>query len=243
MLLRLQKFMAESGVASRRRCEKYITEGRVEVNGEKITAMGKLVDPKRDRIVFDDRPLSGLKKARYIMLHKPGGYITSCEDPLGRPTVMDLLGEEKRRIFPVGRLDRDVPGLLLLTNDGWLTLQLTHPRYGVEKGYEVFIHGRLKDGDRRRLEKGVELNGKVTAPARVKVIARGDGGTNLYLYIHEGRKHQVKRMFHCLGYRNIRLSRVSFGPLSIGNLKEGEHRSLKSKEIIALYKEVSHCES
>ncbi len=230
---RLQKVMAQAGIASRRHAEQMILEGRVQVNGEKIVTLGTKVLPK-DKISVDGRVIKLRETFEYYLLHKPRGYITSAKDPQGRRTVMDLLQKVKQRVYPVGRLDYDTSGLLVLTNDGELAYRLMHPSYGVEKTYQVEVQGAVPLQDLHRLEKGIELEDGKTAPAQVRVITRRGQGSlqRLEITIHEGRNRQVRRMFEAVGFPVITLKRIRFGPLQLDSeLSMGSYRTLTSKEI------------
>ncbi len=226
---RLQKVLAQRGYGSRRVCEEMIAEGRVAVNGE-IAVLGRRVDVDVDVVTLDGKPLSVRPGRVYYLLNKPVGVVTTASDPQGRPTVVGFVPPEPR-VFPVGRLDRDTEGLLLLTNDGELTLRLSHPRYGVDKEYLAEVDGgEVRAGALRRLREGVELDDGTTAPARVSQPAAGV----LRLTIHEGRNRQVRRMCEAVGHPVRRLVRVRIGPLADRRLKPGEWRELTPEERIAL---------
>ncbi|RLC74176.1 MAG: pseudouridine synthase [Chloroflexi bacterium] len=240
---RLQKVLAHAGVASRRASEELIRQGRVQVNGQVVTQMGTQVDPAQDEIRVDGHPLPLAESHVYVMLNKPQGYLSTTRDPHGRPTVLDLLTVEAR-IYPVGRLDVDSEGLLLLTNDGALTQRLTHPRYGHEKEYWVLVDGRPNAQALRRLQRGVEVEGERLQADEVTVL-RGSHwrrepvvhGTWLKVILHQGRKRQVRRMCAAVGHPVQRLIRVRFGPLRLGRLEPGQWRHLSHSEVIALRKE------
>lgn len=232
---RLQKVLARAGVASRRRAEEMIRRGEVAVNGRVVTEPGTTVDPEADRITVGGKTIRS-EPPVYIMLHKPRGYVSTCHDPQGRRTVLDLVGEQGARLYPVGRLDFDSAGLLILTNDGGLTHALTHPRHGVEKTYRVTVAGRVKDADLEILRHGVELADGRTAPARVSVVRSGEAETGeaettLDISIHEGRNRQVRRMLAALGYEVRSLTRTSLGGLELGALAPGRHRHLSAAEV------------
>lgn len=229
---RLQKYLARAGVASRRAAELIIRQGRVSVNGARVTSLGTKVGPG-DVVAVDGRPVTLRKELVYLAINKPRGYVTTAADPWGRPTVMHLVSVPQR-VYPVGRLDVESEGLLLLTNDGQLAYHLTHPRYGVEKEYHVLVEGRPSDEALRRLRQGVDLEGRKTAPAKVARLPLGDGGTWLSIVIHEGRKRQVRRMLEAVGHRVLRLVRVSFGPVRLGDLAPGESRRLAPEEVDSL---------
>lgn len=237
---RLQKVLAHAGVASRRACEELIRQGRVQVNGQVVTALGTKVDPARDEIRVDGRPLDLESEYVYVLLHKPRGYLSTTNDPHGRPTVLDLVPLETR-VYPVGRLDMDSEGLLLLTNDGALTHRLTHPRYALEKEYWVLV-GRYP-GERalRRLRHGVEVEGEWLQADEVSVL-RGphrwrwpaEEGTWLKMVLHQGHKRQIRRMCAAVGYPVRRLIRVRLGPLHLGRLEPGQWRYLSPGEVATL---------
>ncbi|MEW6553000.1 MAG: pseudouridine synthase [Actinomycetota bacterium] len=229
---RLQKVLAAAGLGSRRRCEEMIGSGRVQVNG-RTAALGERVDTEHDRVSVDGVPIDLEVEKRYFLLNKPPGYITTVKDTRRRPTVMDLLHEEAR-LFPVGRLDRDTRGLLLITNDGYLAQRLLHPSRGVEKTYVVRASGQLSARGLSRLRKGIPLEEGNTAPAKVKVLSRDAGGCLLEMAIHEGRKRQVRRMCAAVGLEVTDLIRTRFGPLDLKGLEEGSYRPLSGEELRAL---------
>lgn len=230
---RLQKAIAKAGVASRREAEQMIAQGRVRVNGRLVTVLGAKVDPASDRIEVDGRPIQKESHV-YVMLHKPEGFVTTVKDPQGRPTVLDLVTSIPQRIFPVGRLDRDTRGLLLLTNDGHLAHRLTHPSYEVVKVYHARLKGAITQEAIHRLRSGVPLDDRLTAPARVRVLSRAKESTWIEIGIHEGRNRQVRRMAQAVGFPVLELVRVRFGPLRLGSLACGSFRFLQEVEIQAL---------
>lgn len=228
---RLQKFMAEAGVASRRACEELIRQGRVTVNGE-TASLGRSVEPEQDRVELDGKPVQKEQRRTVILLYKPRGVVSTSSDPEGRRTVQDYFREIPERLYNVGRLDLNSEGLLLMTNDGALANRLTHPRYGVEKTYYAVCDGRLTASEAAKLTNGIELEDGVTAPARVDAVRmtqRGD--TSFLITIHEGRNRQIRRMLEAVGHRTLRLKRERFGPLSLGTLAPGEWRKLSDEEI------------
>jgi len=227
---RLQKVMAHAGVASRRKSEEIIAEGRVKVNGEIVTEMGFKVDPKQDQIIVDGEVISEEKK-RYILLNKPEGFITTVSDPEGRPTVMDLIPDLKQRLYPAGRLDYDSSGLLILTNDGDLTYKLTHPKKEVDKKYRVLAQGELKEEDFEKFEKGMIIDGQKTAAAKISNVSYKNDQTQFEIVIHEGRNRQVRRMAKIAGFSVISLKRIAFAFLTLKGVKEGEFRYLSDQEV------------
>ncbi len=227
---RLQKVMAHAGIASRRKSEDIISEGRVKVNNKTVTELGFKVDPAADNIEVDGKLINREKRV-YILLNKPTSYITTVDDPRGRNTVLDLLPELTERIYPVGRLDYDSSGLLLLTNDGDLTYFLTHPSHEIDKKYQVEVAGTPQIKDFQRLENGVELAGEITAPAQVSAIEKRGNKTLFNITIHEGRNRQVRRMCDKIGYSVISLRRLAIAFLTIEGLHEGEFRYLSESEV------------
>ena len=225
---RLQKGLARGGFGSRRTCELLIETGRVTVNGE-VAALGQRVDVERDKVAVDDILVSTRAGLVYYLLNKPNGVVTTARDPEGRPTVIDLLPLEPR-VFPVGRLDADTEGLLVLTNDGDLTHHLTHPSFGVEKEYLAQVEGRPSPAALRRLREGVELDDGITAPARAALVPP----QTIKLTIHEGRNRQVRRMCAAVGHPVVRLVRTRVGPIAERRLKPGEWRPLTQAEVRAL---------
>ncbi|MEE9607023.1 MAG: pseudouridine synthase, partial [Myxococcota bacterium] len=231
---RLQKLLAAAGVASRRAAEEFVRAGRVTVNGRRAR-LGDSADPQRDVIALDGKPL-GREPLAYWMLHKPRGVLTTVRDSFGRPTVMDLLPRRGPRLFPVGRLDRDTEGLVLLTNDGELAHALLHPSHGIEREYRVTVRGRVSAPTLRRLEAGVELDDGVTAPARAgrADFAKKSGTTRFSLTLTEGRKRQIRRALRALGHPVVRLVRVRIGPLRLARVAVGSARPLAAPERRAL---------
>jgi len=229
---RLQKVLAAAGVASRRRCEELISAGRVKVNGEIVTTMGIKVGPE-DELEVDDQPVSSSEPLVYYLLNKPAGYVTTVSDTHNRRKVVDLVPDNPR-VYPVGRLDLDTEGLLLLTNDGELTNALLHPSSEVDKIYRVVAAGDVKNEAIKQLAKGVELEEGVTAPAKVKLVERRERRTVMEITIHEGQKRQVKRMLRAVGHGVIHLERIAFAFLNLSGLERGKFRHLNSQEIKGL---------
>ncbi len=230
---RLQKVLAHAGVASRRRAEEMILDGRVTVNGQVVEELGTKVDPVRDTILVDGRPLGRPEPPAYFLLHKPRGVLSSARDAYGRPTVVDLV-KHRARLYPVGRLDLDSEGLILLTNDGALAFRLAHPRYEHEKEYRVLVSELPSEEALERLRHGVGLEGGWTRPAQVEIERLADGGTWLRIVLREGRKRQIRRMVEAVGCSVRRLIRVRIGPLHLGDLKPGAYRPLSAGELRAV---------
>lgn len=232
---RLQKVLAQAGIASRRRSEELIRAGKVVVNGRTVTELGVRVDPERDRVTVEGRRLPPPPAAfRHVLLHKPRGVITTRRDPRGRRTVYDLLGAEGRGLIYVGRLDRDAEGLLVLTSDGELAHRLAHPRYGVPREYRVRVEGEVDEPALRRgAHAGLPLEDGPTAPFEVE----GEG-TVWRIVLREGRTHEVKRIFAAVGARVVRLRRMALGPLRLGSLAPGRWRALEGREVRALRRAV-----
>lgn len=230
MPIRLQKFLAEAGVASRRQCEELIRGGRIRVNGETVAIMGLKVSPSNDRILVDNKPVATQKKL-YVALNKPAGYLCTSKDTHGRHTVFDLLPKSWPRLHTVGRLDYDSEGLLLLTNDGDFSLHLTHPRYKVPKRYEVLINGILTSEQAAQLIAGMVIENermKADAVANVRCLSRE---TRFELVLTQGIKRQIRRMLSALGHRVVRLKRLNIGSIELGSLKTGRWRFLTSAEV------------
>jgi 23S rRNA pseudouridine2605 synthase len=230
---RLQKYLARCGVASRRAAEQLITAGRVTVNGEIVAVLGAQVEPDHDRVEVDGRRVRPPRRHRYLIVHKPPGVVSTAADPEGRRTVLDLVPPGDR-VFPVGRLDYNSEGLLILTNDGELAARLTHPRHSVEKEYRALVSGAVREADLRSLSAGVPLDGRLTAPARFEVVGRFNQLTWLRVVLHEGRNRQVRRMIEAVGLEVVRLIRTRIGPLELGALPAGSWRELRPAEIRAL---------
>jgi len=230
-LQRLQKIFAERGVASRRKVEDLIREGRITVNGQ-VAQLGAKADPERDDIRLDGRPLPPPPPKRYLLLYKPRGVITSLHDPRGRPTVRDLLRGVKERVFPVGRLDWDSEGLLLLTNDGELAAKMTHPRYQVPRRYLVKVKGAMREGELQRLRQGgIPLEDGPSPPMEVRKLKELKEGCWLGVTLREGRNRVLRRTLAALGHPVRRLRRVAFGPLRLGGLRPGQYRPLTPREV------------
>ena len=234
----MQKLLSAAGVASRRAAETLMREGRVTVNGRVVKEPGTRADPARDAVRVDGRRVSRTPRRRYMLLNKPRGVVTTRSDPQRRRTVLDLLPRVREYVYPVGRLDYDSEGLLLLTNDGALAERLTHPRHALERVYEAVVRGIPGETQLRRLRAGVHLDGRRTAPVEARLVgghrARRTDQARLEIVLREGRNRQVRRMLVAIGHPVLRLRRVQFGPLCDRGLKAGEHRDLSSRELAAL---------
>ncbi len=231
---RLQKVMARAGVASRRHSEELIEAGRVSVNGEVVDSLGAKVDPGSDVVAVDGRVLDLGVTHAYFALYKPVGYVTTMSDPQGRRTIVSFLPPEPPGLFAVGRLDMDTEGLLLLTNDGVLGERLLHPRHKVAKTYEAVVGGMPTEKEIERLREGITLDDGPTQPAELQILASGGSTTLVRITVHEGRKRQVRRMFAALRHPVVRLKRVSFGPVELGEQPSGTVRELSAEEVAAL---------
>lgn len=230
-MMRLQKYLALSGVASRRASEKLIAEGHVTVNGHVVTEMGVQVDETADQITVDGKLIHLEEEKHYLAYYKPVGEVTTVSDPEGRATVMDKFRDYPVRLYPVGRLDFDSEGLLLLTNDGDMMNSLLHPSHEVDKTYLAKVSNRVEEESIRRLRAGVQLDGRLTSPAHVRVVRYEAFDTVLLVTIHEGRYRQVRRMFEAVGHQVVQLKRVGFGPIQLGDLPRGTWRQLTPNEI------------
>ena len=228
---RLQKIISQAGIASRRESETIIQEGRVAVNGVVVTELGTKADPATDSITVDGKELSIDEKRVYLLLYKPVGYMTTMKDPEGRPIVTDLLTGIKERVYPIGRLDYNTEGLLLLTNDGALANILMHPSHEVDKGYLVRVSGQVSDSQIKRLSEGVKLEDGMTAPAKVLPFSESDQNSWISITIHEGRYRQVRRMCEAVGLSVVRLKRARYDFLEIGDMKPGDFRFLEPDEV------------
>ncbi|WFA09712.1 pseudouridine synthase [Tissierella sp. Yu-01] len=232
--MRLQKYMALSGVASRRKSEEMIAEGRVKVNNKIITELGTVIDPKKDKVLVDGKKIKLESNKVYIMLNKPVGYVSTLKDEKGRKIVTDLIEGVRERIYPVGRLDADTTGLLLLTNDGDLANKLTHPSKKIQKRYIAIVEGVPNKIELDKMRKGVYIEGKKTAPAKVKIAKKYEDESILDIEIHEGRNRQVKKMCESINHPIKKLKRVSIGELELGGLLIGNWRFLNEEEMTYL---------
>lgn len=245
---RLQRVLADAGYGSRRACEELIESGAVRVNGELVDALPAWVDPNVDTIVVNGKPMKRAERHIYVMLFKPRGVVSTNSDPEGRVRAIDLIKHPARpRLFPVGRLDLDSSGLLLLTNDGELTNRLTHPRYEVHKGYEVTVGGALTEAEVKKLEEGIFLHdregeGKRTRETCLRILKRDRTRTMLYMELREGRNRQVRRMLLRVGHPVKKLRRVRMGPIELKGLAVGEWRELTPKELALLRKAAGRTE-
>ena len=228
--IRLQKFMADSGIASRRKCEEMIADGLVTVNGAKAQ-VGDKVDPKRDRVSVRGRKVAAPEAMRYIMLHKPRGFITTMQDEQGRRCVAELVQDVGVRLYPVGRLDRESEGLLLMTNDGAFSNALMHPTRHVPKYYRVTIRPGIADEQLAAFADGIVIDGRKTAPAGIHVLEKQEGRTVVEVTLYEGRNRQIRRMFEELGIEVARLKRTAIGTVKLGMLPQGKWRDLTPDEV------------
>lgn len=239
--VRLQKFMAEQGVASRRKSEELILAGKVKVNGH-VAQIGMKINPRKDLVTVGKQKLTNVKNRKmvYIMLNKPRGYVTTVSDELGRKTVMDLLPDFGVRIYPVGRLDKDSEGLLLLTNDGSFTNCITHPSHEYAKVYRVTVRPSVDDNILYNLRNGIEIDGRVTAPCDVTVLTEEENRVVLEFVLHEGRNRQIRKMCESQGLEVSRLKRISIGPIKLGMLKQGDYRELSEQDVKKLLRSAGH---
>ena len=239
--VRLQKFMAEQGVASRRKSEELILAGKVKVNGH-VAQIGMKINPRKDLVTVGKQRLTNVKNRKmvYIMLNKPRGYVTTVSDELGRKTVMDLLPDFGVRIYPVGRLDKDSEGLLLLTNDGSFTNCMTHPSHEYAKVYRVTVRPAVDDNILYSLRNGIEIDGRVTAPCEVTVLTEEENRVVLEFVLHEGRNRQIRKMCESQGLEVSRLKRISIGPIKLGMLKQGDYRELSEQDVKKLLRSAGH---
>ena len=231
--IRLQKFLSQSGVCSRRKAEEYIIAGKVKINGRKAE-IGQSVDPKRDRVTLSGKPVLVKDTKVYIMLNKPRGFVTTLSDEFGRKTVAELVKGTKERVFPVGRLDKDSEGLLIMTNDGELSNLLTHPKSNVNKVYRVTVGGDVSDEAIEKLSNGVLIDGRKTKPCDVYIMEKKTDRTVLGFIIHEGRNRQIRKMCETVSLKVLRLKRVEIAGVKLGGLKLGDWRPLNERELTRL---------
>ncbi|MGB9595807.1 MAG: pseudouridine synthase [Candidatus Poribacteria bacterium] len=238
--LKLGKFLASTGIGSRRRCKELVLSGKVSVNSRIAESPGMQIDPQNDNIEVDGVKVSynPNNKKVYIILNKLPGYLSACVDSRNAPTIMDLLPSTEERLFPVGRLDKDTEGLLIITNDGDLAYKLTHPKHKIDKTYLVWVEGIPSENSLDKMRQGLELEDGITAPAIVEVVKSNERPTRrnaistcLKIVIHEGKKRQIKRMCYAIGHRVLKLRRIQIGTISLGDLKPGKYRHLTQEEV------------
>ena len=229
--MRLNKYIAECGVASRRAADKLITEGRVKVNNKVVTALGTEVNEYNDTVMVDERKIALVKRDIYIILNKPKGCVTTVKDDKGRKTVMDYVSVKDKRLFPIGRLDYDTEGLVILTNDGDLSYKLTHPSNEIPKTYVAKVEGTISEADISKLRNGIPLDGVMTHRSKVKILGEEDGLTRVEITIYDGKNRQVRRMFEYIGANVVFLKRTKIGDLKLGGLGRGMSRYLSDREI------------
>ncbi|MFO8090963.1 MAG: pseudouridine synthase [Desulfatiglandaceae bacterium] len=235
---RLNKVISTAGVASRRTADQWIREGRISINGNIVTDPGTRVDRTREKVAVDGKPLPSEPAAVYILLNKPFGYLCTLKDPGNRPLVTDLLKDVPVRVYPVGRLDFDTLGLLLMTNDGALAHKLTHPSYQIPRTYKATVSGYLTDEAMFALRNGIELEDGPSGPSNAAIVSRNNRQSSLRITIRQGRSRQIRRMLEAVGYLVIHLIRIGFGPLTLGDLKLGQYRSLDDLEVQSLHQMV-----
>lgn len=234
--IRINRFLAACSVASRRKSEEIISAGKVRVNGRVVTDLAFKVDPENDRVSVYGKEISLSNENVYYILNKPAGVISASRSKYGEKTVVDLIDDSSHRLFPVGRLDKDTTGLIIITNDGDLTYRLTHPKYEKKKTYEALVKGKITSKELERLKKGVVLDGKKTARAGVRLVGLKGNNSIVEISLVEGRKRQVKRMFEKVSHPVLKLKRTAESGLTLGDLREGEYRKLTKKEIRELLK-------
>ena len=230
--VRLQKYLADCGIASRRKCEQYIQQGKVQVNGKVVTELGTKINPKKVQVKFENKEITKNRKMVYILLNKPIGYVTTVDDQFNRDTVLDLV-KVKERIVPVGRLDMYTSGALILTNDGDFIYKVTHPKHEIEKTYTVTLKGIIQNDEVEKLRKGVKIEDYTTKPAKVKILKtdKEKNISRLEIIIHEGKNRQVRKMCEAIGKKVLALHRSKIGKIGVKDLKLGEWRYLTEKEI------------
>ena len=241
--VRLQKFLAEQGVASRRKSEELIMAGKVKVNGH-VAQIGQKINPRKDLVTVGKQKITSVKNRKmiYIMLHKPRGYVTTVSDEQNRKTVMDLVSDIDERIYPVGRLDKDSEGLLILTNDGSFTNAMTHPSHNYAKVYRVTVRPKISDEILFNLRSGIEIDGKKTAPCEVTVLTTEENRVVLEIILKEGRNRQIRKMCESQGLEVARLKRTAIGSLKLGMLPQGQYRELSEKEVKMLLRSAGKTE-
>lgn len=230
MIERLQKYMASCGVASRRKCEELILNGFVSVNGQKITKLGTTIDTDKDIVEYKNKKITIEEDKVYLALNKPKGYVTTNKDERGRKTILDLV-KVNQRVFPIGRLDYQSSGLLLLTNDGDIYNKIIHPRVKIIKKYMAIVEGQFTPGELIRFKEGIDIGGYVTAPSEIRVIEIKNRNSKVEISITEGKNRQIRRMCDELSHKVLELKRVSVGEIKLGNLEEGKYRNLTDEEL------------
>ncbi|MFH1552575.1 MAG: pseudouridine synthase [Candidatus Omnitrophota bacterium] len=231
---RLQTVLAHAGVASRRHAAELIESGKVQVDGRSVTEKGFRIDPQKHEILVNGRPIPTEEKKYYFLFNKPKNVISTVSDTRGRKKVTDFFKDINARLYPVGRLDKDTTGIIVITNDGEMAHKLAHPRFQTEKAYRVDVEPCVSIEDIRRIERGIELDGKVTAPCRIKLLNKSKERAVYRVHLREGRKRQIRRMFEAVGARVMELKRVRYAGLTLGRLQEGEFRNLTEKEVDSL---------
>ncbi|WP_050607512.1 pseudouridine synthase [Clostridium niameyense] len=232
---RLQKYMASCGVGSRRKCEEIILQGRVSVNSKRITQLGTKVIPEEDKVYLDGKLITPEENKVYILLNKPKGYISTVQDEKGRKTILDLV-HVKERIYPIGRLDKDSSGIIILTNDGEIYNKIIHPSKEKVKTYRVLVDGILDENHIKRFKEGIDIGGYITAPAILDIVKIYKNSTEVLIKIYEGKNRQIRRMCESIGHRVLQLDRIAIGDIKKGDLKQGTWRNLTSQEIEYLKK-------
>jgi 23S rRNA pseudouridine2605 synthase len=233
--MRLQSYLSQAGISSRRSVVDALKEGKVKVNGEVVRIPSYPIFPGKDSVFFEAVEVKLQNKKRvYFLFHKPAEIVTTVQDTHGRKTVLDFFKDVSERLYPVGRLDKDTTGLILLTNDGELTNRLTHPRYGVEKIYEVSLDKKIGSSETAQLERGVVIEGTKTANCTIKILGEEKQGDRVEVVLHEGRKRQIRQMFELVGFKVVALHRKKYGPITLDNLKAGDRRPLNDSEVQAL---------
>ncbi|MGL1931130.1 MAG: rRNA pseudouridine synthase [Desulfotalea sp.] len=233
--MRLQKYLACSGLTSRRKAEQFILDGRVEVDGKVVTELGTKVTPDKETVKVDGKLIKLEEQKVYYLLHKPRGYVTTLSDPQGRPVITELMTGVKERVYPVGRLDFDTEGALIMTNDGDLSQKILHPSFETFKTYHANLKGIPSKSNLDKLAHGISIDNKMTAPAKISVISRNANSCTASITIHEGRKHQVKKMFAAIGHPVTYLKRIAYGKLKLGNIPKGQFISLSSKDLELIF--------
>lgn len=231
--IRLQKYLAEAGIASRRKCEEYILQGRIKVNGEIVNKLGTKVSPEKDIVEFNNKQVNRVEKKVYILLNKPIDYVTTAKDQFNRPTVLDLVKDVDAKVLPVGRLDMYTSGALILTNDGEFMYKVTHPKYEIEKTYTVTIRGIITDEEVEKLKNGVKIDDYITGKAKVKILKtnKEKNFSRIQITIHEGKNREVRKMCEAIDKKVLALHRRKIGNLDVKNLALGDWRYLSKKEV------------